>query len=103
MKHPTTLKDREEIVALKVGGASHRAVATKTGWHIDTVRKVWRQYRRQGQQGLQAGQVGRPRRGAAGFSGHGTVPAMTAGKPRQPAGRPPDEADHRHHQAVQAR
>jgi len=64
MKHPTTLKDREEIVALKVGGASHRAVATKTGWHIDTVRKVWRQYRRQGDKGLQTGAIGRPRRGA---------------------------------------
>lgn len=63
MMRRTTLADRQQIVALKRVGYSHQAVAAATGWRVETVRKVWRAFRRDGEAGLQAGKVGRPATG----------------------------------------
>lgn len=59
----TTLFDRQRIIALKRTGYSHREVAKAAGWSQETVRKVWRQYRKHGIRGLSAGRVGRPASG----------------------------------------
>jgi len=59
-----TLADRQQIVALKRSGKSHREVAESTGWSIETVRKVWRRYRQDGEAGLRPLKRGRPATGA---------------------------------------
>lgn len=64
MMHRTTLADRQQIVALKKGGQSHRSVAAATGWHIETVRKVWRNFKQSAEAGLTSVKVGRPATGA---------------------------------------
>jgi hypothetical protein len=63
MMHRTTLADRQQIVALKKAGQSHNSVAAATGWHTETVRKVWRNYKRSAEAGLMAVKVGRPATG----------------------------------------
>ena len=60
MMRRTTLADRQHIVALKKAGQSHQVVADATGWSVETVRKVWRNFQRAGKAGLTAAQIGRP-------------------------------------------
>lgn len=60
----TTLADRQHIVALKRTGSSYAGVAASTGWSVETVRKVWRQFQHQGEAGLTIPKMGRPARGA---------------------------------------
>lgn len=60
----TTLADREQIVALKKAGQSHPAVSETTGWSVETVRKVWRNFQRAEETGLVAAKVGRPATGS---------------------------------------
>lgn len=59
----TTLVDRQHIVALKRAGRGHQMVAAVTGWSVETVRKVWRNFRQHGERGLTAAKVGRPAAG----------------------------------------
>jgi hypothetical protein len=63
MMHRTTLADRQQIVALKKAGQSHPAVSETTGWSVETVRKVWRNFQRTEETGLTAAKVGRPATG----------------------------------------
>jgi hypothetical protein len=63
MMRRTTLTDRQQIVALKRAGQSHHSVAAATGWHTETVRKVWRNYKRSVEAGLTAARIGRPATG----------------------------------------
>jgi hypothetical protein len=63
MMHRTTRADRQQIVALKKGGQSHRAVSDATGWSVETVRKVWDDFRHAGEAGLTPAKVGRPATG----------------------------------------
>ncbi len=63
MMHRTTLTDRQQIVALKRSGQSHQAVAAATGWSVETVRKVWRNFQQAGETGLKPAKVGRPANG----------------------------------------
>ena len=63
MMRRTTLADRQQIVALKKAEQSHRVVADSTGWSVETVRKVWRDFRRTEETGLPAAKVGRPATG----------------------------------------
>ena len=56
----TTQADRQQIVALKKSGQSHQAVSDATGWSIETVRKVWSDFRQTGEAGLPPAKVGRP-------------------------------------------
>lgn len=59
----TTRADRQQIVALKKAGESHRAVSAITGWSFETVRKVWRRFRQTGEVDLCDAKVGRPAAG----------------------------------------
>jgi hypothetical protein len=63
MMRRTTRADRQQIVALKKGGQSHRAVSDATGWSIETVRKVWGDFHHAGETGLTPAKVGRPATG----------------------------------------
>jgi hypothetical protein len=63
MMRRTTLADRQQIVALKKAGQSRQAVADATGWSVETVRKVWRNFRRAEDTGLTVAKVGRPATG----------------------------------------
>jgi hypothetical protein len=63
MMRRTTPVDRQQIVVLKKAGQSHQAVADATGWNIETVRKVWRDFRRAEEMGLTIAKVGRPATG----------------------------------------
>lgn len=63
MMHRTTRADRQQIVALKKAGESHRDVSAKTGWSIETVRKVWRKFQQAGETSLCGAKVGRPATG----------------------------------------
>jgi len=59
----TTLADRQQIVALKKEGQSHKTVSKATGWSTGTVRKVWRKFQREGKVGLTSAKMGRPATG----------------------------------------
>jgi hypothetical protein len=63
MMRRTTLTERQQIVALKKIDQSHQAVADATGWSVETVRKVWRNFQRAEEAGLTAAKVGRPATG----------------------------------------
>jgi hypothetical protein len=63
MMRRTTLADRQQIVALKKAGQSRQAVADATGWSVETVRKVWRNFRRAEDRALTVAKVGRPATG----------------------------------------
>lgn len=63
MMRRTTRADRQQIVALKKAGESHRAVSAITGWSVETVRKVWRRFRQTGDVNPCGAQVGRPATG----------------------------------------
>ena len=63
MMRRTTRSDRQQIVALKKAGQSHRTTADATGWSIETVRKVWRNFQRVGEISLTVAKVGRPATG----------------------------------------
>lgn len=63
MMRRTTPVDRQQIVASKKAGQSHQSVADATGWSIETVRKVWRDFRRAEEMGSITVKVGRPATG----------------------------------------
>lgn len=63
MMRRTTLADRQQIVALKKEGQSHKTVSKTTGWSTGTVRKVWRKFQREGKSGLTSTKMGRPATG----------------------------------------
>jgi hypothetical protein len=63
MMRRTTLVDRQQIVALKKADQSHQAVADATGWSVETVRKVWRNFQKAEEAGLTVAKVGRPATG----------------------------------------
>jgi hypothetical protein len=59
----TTLADRQQIVALKKADQSHQAVADATGWSVETVREVWRNFQKAEEAGPTTAKVGRPATG----------------------------------------
>jgi hypothetical protein len=63
MMHRTARADRQQIVALKKANESHQAVSTITGWSIETVRKVWREFQWTAEASLCGAKVGRPASG----------------------------------------
>ncbi len=63
MKRYTSYADRQEIIELHKQGYSYRQIVQQTDWSYETVRLVYRRYKRQGEAALRPQRVGRPATG----------------------------------------